>query len=220
MDHYDIDGLMQYECAELPSTTLVVNPTHRKLNVKIGEARHQLRKHEALLGKLEFDNSEDMNRRAEKHQDIQAQKKLLEELRIQRRKTPRKICINELPPGVRPQQLFPLAKTMTDCIRMIAYPSRNCVGRIIACTFTEHGRSTRTHSRTVRVGGRHRARWSRKNSDYKNTSYGQSFSWQVDLSLARWFNAWEIYSPGNRRSDDLSIGVTTKNDFFSLAKSA
>lgn len=158
MDHYDIDGLMQYECAELPSTTLVVNPTHRKLNVKIGEARHQLRKHEALLGKLEFDNSEDMNRRAEKHQDIQAQKKLLEELRIQRRKTPRKICINELPPGVRPQQLFPLAKTMTDCIRMIAYPSRNCVGRIIACTFTEHGRSTRTHSRTVRVGGRHRAR--------------------------------------------------------------
>jgi hypothetical protein len=42
-------------------------------------------------------------------------------LQASRRATPRKIAIQELPQAERPRQLLPLAKTLTDTVKMIAY---------------------------------------------------------------------------------------------------
>jgi hypothetical protein len=42
-------------------------------------------------------------------------------LKASRRATPHKIAIEELPEAERPRQLHPLAKTLTDTVKMIAY---------------------------------------------------------------------------------------------------
>lgn len=39
---------------------------------------------------------------------------------VARRATPRKVTVNELPEDQRPSQLLPLAKTLTDTVKMIA----------------------------------------------------------------------------------------------------
>ncbi len=121
MKHYEIDGLIQYGYEELPGTTQVVNPAWREMDVKVRKARHRLRDLQAALGRIDFDDSRNIQQRAEKHQDIQTQIKVLDDLRMKRRTTPRKIQISELPVKDRPQQLLPLAKTLTDSVKMIAY---------------------------------------------------------------------------------------------------
>ena len=71
MEHYEIDGLIQYGYEELPGTTLVVNPAWRAIDVKIRKARHRLKDIQTALGKIDFDDSDTIQQRAEKHQDIQ-----------------------------------------------------------------------------------------------------------------------------------------------------
>ncbi|NLX26246.1 MAG: hypothetical protein GXY61_09860 [Lentisphaerae bacterium] len=53
MEHYDIDGLVQYGNQELPGTTEVVNPTWRTLDKAVRGNLYKLRKlHAALVGLL------------------------------------------------------------------------------------------------------------------------------------------------------------------------
>jgi transposase-like protein len=122
MQHYDIDGLVQYGGEELPGTLKVVNPAWRTLEKTVKDNSRRIRKLYAELGAATLQNDGgDIQSRAEQLQDIQRLEADTADLRIQRRNTPRKVTIASLPENERPQQLAPLGKMLTDTIKMIAY---------------------------------------------------------------------------------------------------
>lgn len=122
MQHYDIDGLVQYGSNEIPGTLLVVNPAWRRLDKAIKDNRQRIRKLQAKLGAIAMHNDEnDIQLKAERIQDIQALQADMNALRAERRNIKRKVKIESLPEHERPRQLAPLGKALTDTVKMIAY---------------------------------------------------------------------------------------------------
>jgi hypothetical protein len=122
MEHYDIDGLVQYGSEEIPGTTQVVNPAWRTLDTAVRATLGRIRKLHAELGAQTLRNEPgDIEQRAERLHDIQRLEADAAELRLQRRQTPRKVTLDELPENERPRQLRPLGKLFTDTVKMIAY---------------------------------------------------------------------------------------------------
>jgi hypothetical protein len=122
MEHYDIDGLVQYGDEELPGTLQVINPSWRELDKKVRTQQSAIRK---LYSKMAEDSlsydGKNIPFRADQVENIQRLESDLKELKENRRKIPRKVTIASLPENERPQQLLPLRKILTDTIKMIAY---------------------------------------------------------------------------------------------------
>ena len=122
MQHYDIDGLVQYGSEEIPGTTQVVNPAWRAADKAVNDTRRRLRKLQAELGAYTLcENGGDIEWQAQKIQDIQSLEMLAAEQRLKRRQTPKKVALDTLPADQRPSQLRPLGKLFTDTVKMIAY---------------------------------------------------------------------------------------------------
>ncbi len=122
MEHYDIDGLVQYGSDELPGTLEVVNPAWRALDQAVVDKRRQLRSLREKIGSTALENDgKAIQVSAERLQQVQGLEVAADELRAQRRAVPRKVPIVSLPEDQRPKQLRPLAKMLTDTIKMIAY---------------------------------------------------------------------------------------------------
>ncbi len=122
MEHYDIDGLVEYGHQELPGTTEVVNPAWRILDKAICDNRRKTRNLHAELGKQSLgEDPKQMQKQAELHQDIKQLEADTLELKAKRRETKRKVRIDSLPKDQRPQELLPISKMLTDTVKMIAY---------------------------------------------------------------------------------------------------
>jgi hypothetical protein len=122
MQHYDIDGLVQYGDQEIPGTLKVVNPAWRTLQKAVNDNVRRIRKLHAQLGAATLQNNgADIQSRAEHLQDIQRLETDTADLRLQRRNTPKKVTLDSLPENQRPRQLAPLGKMLTDTVKMIAY---------------------------------------------------------------------------------------------------
>lgn len=122
MQHFDIDGLVQYGSEEIPGTTLVVNPAWRSLDRAVRDVRTRIRKLHAEIGAQTLrSDGPDIEQQAERLQDVQRLEADAAELRLKRRQTTRKVAIETLPEAERPRQLRPLGKLFTDTVKMIAY---------------------------------------------------------------------------------------------------
>ena len=124
MEHYDIDGLVEYGSEEIPGATRIVNPAWRELDKQIARLNTRLRAQQAKLGAAAPPDPDDGRKVAEHAsllETIQTLQTERDALKVRRRATPRKIAIEELPETERPRQLLPLAKTLTDTVKMIAY---------------------------------------------------------------------------------------------------
>ena len=121
MQHFDIDGLIEYGAEALPGTLKVVNPTWRSLDKSVAAARLKLRKLQAKLGAQGQDEAADIQRKADCLVEVEAAQATLDQLRRERKETPRKVSLDNLPEGQRPTQLLPLNKVLTDTVKMIAY---------------------------------------------------------------------------------------------------
>jgi hypothetical protein len=122
MQHYDIDGLVQYGSEEIPGTTQVVNPAWRAADKAVNDTRRRIRKLQVELGAYTLcENGGDIEWQAQKIQDIQSLEMLAAEQRLKRRQTPKKVALDTLPADQRPSQLRPLGKLFTDTVKMIAY---------------------------------------------------------------------------------------------------
>ena len=132
MQHYDIDGLVQYGSEEIPGTTQVVNPAWRALDKAVKGTLGRMRKLYAELGAQTLHNQGcHIEQQAERLHDIQTLEADAAELRLKRRQTPREVTLDELPPSERPRQLRPLGKMFTDTVKMIAYRAETAlVGRL------------------------------------------------------------------------------------------
>jgi hypothetical protein len=122
MQHYDIDGLVQYGSDELPCTLEVVNPAWRLLDKEVRDKLRLIRKLHAGMGQAALQNDgKIMHLQAERLQEIQLLEADLGNLRARRRDTLKKVAIGTLPESERPRQLVPLGKMLTDTVKMIAY---------------------------------------------------------------------------------------------------
>jgi hypothetical protein len=123
MQHFDLDGLVQYGAQELPGTAEVINPAWRMLDKAVKQIHSQLRKLQERLGALSESGKEDQNiqKKAELCESIQQVQEKLEEQRQARKREKRKVTIGSLPQDQRPTQLLPLNKMLTDTVKMIAY---------------------------------------------------------------------------------------------------
>lgn len=132
MQHYDIDGLVQYGAEAIPGTVLAVNPAWRTLDKAVKSTFRALRALQAKLGAaiISGDGAE-IQQKAEHLQDIQATQAELERLRADRRKTPRKVPLSSLPEEQRATQLLPLNKMLTDTVKMIAYRAETALVALV-----------------------------------------------------------------------------------------
>ena len=132
MQHYDIDGLLQYGSEAIPGTEMVINPIWRQLEKDILAARYQLRKLQAKLGAfpLEVDGTV-IQKKADCLQEIQDAEAKLNALKAQRKTVARKVSLDTLPPENRPTQLLPLNKMLSDTVKMIAYRAETAMVAIL-----------------------------------------------------------------------------------------
>lgn len=131
MQHYDIDGLVDYGSENLPGTLSVINPAWRRLDKMINKTRQTERKLQAELAKQTMGNGTDIQKKAESVEAIQVVQAELARLRAERKEIPRKVTINSLPEVQRPTQLLPLNKTLTDTVKMIAYRAETAMVSIL-----------------------------------------------------------------------------------------
>lgn len=121
MQHYDLDGLIEYGVQSLPGTLRVVNPAWRKLDVALKKARLAERKLQAQVATSTLDDGVDIQKKAEILEAMQVAQEELKQLRLERKETPRKVTIDSLPEEQRPNELLPLGKMFCDTVKMIAY---------------------------------------------------------------------------------------------------
>ncbi len=122
MQHYDIDGLVEYGVEELSGTTKVVNPAWRTLDKQIRDANRELRRKKfELADDFSVESEAGLDEKGVLLQKIETCEAKLESLREQRRETPKQVEIRTLPEEQRPNQLRPLSKQFTNAIKMIAY---------------------------------------------------------------------------------------------------
>ena len=132
MQHYDIDGLIEYGAQELPGTTLVVNPEYRELEKTIKRFKLTQKQHQARLATYTGDTQAaqpaqqmqtplQVQKRAECLESIQAVQGEIEALCAKRKTIKKKVRIDSLPKEQQPTQLLPLTKMFADTVKMIAY---------------------------------------------------------------------------------------------------
>lgn len=121
MQHYDIDGLIEYGTEPVPGAAMVVNAQWRDCDKAIRKARQAERKLQADLARRTARDGGEIHQKAEIVEAIEAAQAELARLRAQRKATPRKVTIDSLPDDQRPTQLPPLNKILSDTVKMIAY---------------------------------------------------------------------------------------------------
>lgn len=129
MQHYDIDGLIEYGAQELPGTTLVINPDYRELERTIKRFKLTLKQLQARLAtytqaakpEQQTQTPLQVQKKAECLESIQAVQGEIEALCTTRRATDKKVRIDSLPKDKQPTQLLPLTKMFADTVKMIAY---------------------------------------------------------------------------------------------------
>jgi len=121
MQHYDLDGLIEYGVQGLPGTLRIVNPAWRELNNAVKRARHGERQLQAQLAKSTLDDGAEIQKNAESVEALQAAQEELKQLRLKRKETPKKVTLDTLPEAQRPTELLPLGKMLCDTVKMIAY---------------------------------------------------------------------------------------------------
>jgi len=123
MEHYDIDGLVEYGTEAVTGTLLTVNPKWREIDKAIKTANRTKRTLMAKLGQQtgKEEGGAGVQKKAEVLEAIQAVQTNLDQMRAERKALQKKITIDSLPEDQRPTQLAPLNKILTDAVKMIAY---------------------------------------------------------------------------------------------------
>jgi hypothetical protein len=121
MQHYDIDGLIEYGVQSLPGTVRVVNPAWRKLDAEVRKARQAEQRLQAKVAMSSVADAVEIQHKAESVQAMHEAHEELVRLRLERKQTPRKVTLDSLPEDQRSNELLPLGKMLCDTVKMIAY---------------------------------------------------------------------------------------------------
>jgi hypothetical protein len=131
MQHFDIDGLIEYGTEAIPGTLVTINPAWRILDKEVKKTVQIERKLQAELAKLTMGENYEIQKKAESVEAVQAVQAELKRLRAERKATLRKVTIDSLPETQRPTQLLPMNKMLTDTVKMIAYRAETAIVAIL-----------------------------------------------------------------------------------------
>lgn len=121
MQHYDIDGLIEYGAQEIPGTTEVINPKRREIERDLRHARvRELRCMSVLGASVQVDALE-IQKKAQALETLEGVQTEQARLRVLKKATPKKVTIASLPEDQRPTELRPLNKILVDAVKMVAY---------------------------------------------------------------------------------------------------
>lgn len=133
-EHFGLDRIIEHGVTPLPETTVVVNPAWRRLD---GEARRdraaltRLRAQFGAHGLPEQPTPEQTQafelKGDELRRKLEAQEAVLAARLRQRKETPRKLTLKELPEAERFGQLCPESKHFIDTLKMIAYRAESAM---------------------------------------------------------------------------------------------
>ena len=138
MQHYDIDGLVQYGREEIPGTTPVLNPAWRSLDKAVKAGTRNLRRMQARLGAASVEDADaNVQGRADLLEQIQQAEAEIEQWREQRRQTRKRVPAETLPDEQ--------ANTLTVRVHRMAAPVHD---RAIAAVLQELTASAFQHPET------------------------------------------------------------------------
>jgi hypothetical protein len=126
--HYGLDRLAEYAVGPVPDTVLVVNPAWRKLDAEIRARAAQQQRCAAQFTALSLQEPLDpahvtryQARKAELQERLEGLQQELGKLKAERKQTPRRLPVKDLPEQDRFQRLLPERKHFLDTIKMISY---------------------------------------------------------------------------------------------------
>lgn len=127
-EHFGLDALVQYGTEEIPATVTVLNPAWRALDREIRKKHAEVKHYRERQDNTSLNQplSEPVVRQYERYQgqlqeDIGQTGQCLEELKKQRKATPRHIPVKDLPEADRFTRLRTERKYFLDTVKMIAY---------------------------------------------------------------------------------------------------
>lgn len=136
--HYGLDKLVEYGTEPLPETTTVVNPAWRRLDQAVRRERAQLERTRAQFGALSPPASAEAEAVAHYEQEkgrflgqMGQQQSRWEDLKAQRKATPRHLTLKELPEAERFAQLRRSTKHFVDTIKLIAYRAETALVQVV-----------------------------------------------------------------------------------------
>jgi prepilin-type processing-associated H-X9-DG protein len=142
---YNLDGLIDYGTDDVPETTMVVNPAHRTLDgqvrQKVGVVGRKVAEFGALNleGEIEARNVEAFaQRKSDLQESITQLQKEVDDLKAQRKATPRHIAYKDLPEAARFDRLSTQSKHLVDTIKMVAYRAETAMVQIVRQKMTRH----------------------------------------------------------------------------------
>lgn len=136
--NYGLDRLAESAVGPVPDTVLVVHPERRKLDSSIRTLTAEMNRCNAKFGALNVEGPMEaqamaryQNQKAELLQRREELKQDLDQRKAQRKLTPKRIAIQDLPESERFQRLLPERKHLVDTIKMIAYRAETSMAHVL-----------------------------------------------------------------------------------------
>jgi hypothetical protein len=142
---FNLDGLVDYRSDNVPETIMVVNPAYRmrdgEVRKKVGLLNRRIAEFGAVTLEGEIEPAK-VEAYAQKKSDLQEVvtrlKKEVDELKAQRKATPRHIAYKDLPADARFDRLSTQSKHLVDTIKMIAYRAETAMAHIVRQKMSRH----------------------------------------------------------------------------------
>jgi hypothetical protein len=132
--HYGLDRLADYQTEEITDPIKVVNPLYRELCSKVKSANGKRSRLLAKFGALNIEHTiekEHMEafiaQKAWLSEQIEALETQIQELKAQRKETPRHIKVQDLPEAERFKKLSHMSKHFLDTLKMVAYRAESAM---------------------------------------------------------------------------------------------
>jgi len=143
--NYGLDRLAENAVGPVPDTVSVVHPERRKLESSIRALTSQMNRCNMQFGSLNVEGPLEtqamvrfQNQKAELLQRREEIKQDLDKLKAERKLTPKRIAIKDLPESERFQRLLPERKHLVDTIKMIAYRAETSMAHVLRERLARH----------------------------------------------------------------------------------
>jgi hypothetical protein len=136
--HFNLDRLAEYGTEPVPDPVQTVNPARRKLESQIRATGEKRRRQLALFGALDLSGpladaevARYQQKKAHLQDEIETLDREIDQLKQQRKQTPRHIAVKDLPESDRFSRLLTERKHFIDTIKLIAYRAETSMASLL-----------------------------------------------------------------------------------------
>ncbi len=137
-EHFALDRLVEHGVAPLPETTRVVNPAWRRLDQAVRRETAQVHRRQAEFAARTLSPAPEpaeveswQRRQGELTTALAARQVALQELKTQRKSTPRHVELQALPPHEQFARLRPTRKHFVDTVKLVAYRAETAMAHVV-----------------------------------------------------------------------------------------